>query len=94
MDKYKNVYKAKYGKEFEGTNEEAAMAYVSEYNFIEENLEFGLAKEFFIDIPRLDDETKNNAGALFLGFEQLKGTGKGSRPFGVQFGETVILYHI
>lgn len=92
MDKYKNVYKAKYGKEFEGTNEEAAMAYVSEYNFIEENLEFGLAKEFFIDIPRLDDETKNNAGALFLGFEQLKSTGKGSRPFGVQFGETVAAY--
>lgn len=88
MDKFKNVYKAKYGKEFEGTNEEAAMAYVSEYNFIEENLEFGLAKEFFIDLPRLDDETKNNAGALFLGFDQLKSTGKGSRPFGVQFGET------
>ena len=88
MDKYKNVYKAKYGKEFEGTNEEAAMAFMSEYNFINENLEFGLAKEFFVDIPRFDEQTQNDAGALFLGFQQVAGGGKGSRPFGVQFGET------
>ena len=88
MDKYKNVYKAKYGKEFEGTNEEAAMAFMSEYNFINENLEFGLGKEFFVDIPRFDEQTQNDAGALFLGFQQVASGGKGSRPFGVQFGET------
>tara|TARA_R110000824_G_scaffold196293_1_gene379482 strand:+ start:4692 stop:9065 length:4374 start_codon:yes stop_codon:yes gene_type:complete len=80
VDTYKRFIKNRDNKDFDGTDQEAVDAFMSDFAYIDNNLTLGMG-DFLIDQSSMSENDKFDAGLLYDRYIRVDSFGKGSRPF-------------